>query len=135
MYVNLYHETGQIVNFLLTRKKFSNLTRLWYKSELKRRSKVTVSQAQSLVYSFGPHSPPLQLDKTILGGKGMGLAEMSAIHIPVPPGFIISTEACNLYKSNSEHFPDGLDQRVYSAMKVLEQETGFEFGSGKLIHC
>jgi len=82
-----------------------------------------------LVYSFGLNSPAPPLDKNILGGKGKGLAEMSAIHMPVPPGFIITTTACNLYRSNAKQFPEGFEDQVYSAMKSLEHETGFDFGS------
>ena len=47
--------------------------------------------------------------KDLLGGKGANLAEITAIGIPVPPGFTISTRACNLYFENGGKLPSGLD--------------------------
>lgn len=67
--------------------------------------------------------------KDLLGGKGAGLAEMTNAGLPVPPGFTITTEACNSYYSDGEKFPNGMWNQVISAMKKVEQATGKEFGS------
>ncbi|MCE5317757.1 MAG: hypothetical protein LLG04_10450 [Parachlamydia sp.] len=80
------------------------------------------------VYVFGKGLPSPPLEKALLGGKGMGLAEMAAIGMPVPPGFIISTEACNAYRLEHQ-LPSGLHDEVITAMKVLEREVGRAFGS------
>ncbi|HYI21846.1 MAG TPA: pyruvate, phosphate dikinase [Candidatus Limnocylindrales bacterium] len=66
--------------------------------------------------------------RDLLGGKGAGLAEMTNAGLPVPPGFTITTEACNDYFDAGERLPDGLWDDVLSAVKRLEQETGKGFG-------
>jgi len=67
-------------------------------------------------------------DKNLLGGKGAGLAEMTSIGIPVPPGFTITTEACVAYYKNGKKHPDELWDQVRSALKVLEEQMGKKFG-------
>ena len=64
----------------------------------------------------------------LLGGKGAGLAEMTNVGLPVPPGFIITTEACDSYYDSDEEFPPGLWEQVLTALKQVEQETGKGFG-------
>jgi pyruvate,orthophosphate dikinase len=66
--------------------------------------------------------------KDLLGGKGANLAEMTAIGIPVPPGFTISTRACNLYFEGGRKLPKGLDAEVAAAMKRLEGLQKKRFG-------
>src|SRR5829696_4643257 len=66
--------------------------------------------------------------KDLLGGKGAGLAEMTNAGLPVPPGFTITTEACNDYFAAGEKLPDGLWDDVVEAMHAVEQETGKGFG-------
>ena len=66
--------------------------------------------------------------KDLLGGKGANLAEMTAIGAPVPPGFTISTRACNLYFEGGRKMPDGLDAQVAEALKRLETKRGKRFG-------
>jgi pyruvate,orthophosphate dikinase len=66
--------------------------------------------------------------KDLLGGKGAGLAEMTNAGLPVPPGFTITTEACNEYYSSGETFPDGMLEQTFAAMKQVEQATGKRFG-------
>lgn len=85
--------------------------------------------AVEYVYSYGPGTPTPPMDKNLLGGKGKGLAEMASIGMPVPPGFILSTVACNEYRRNNKHLPEGLEDKVNAAMHLLEQQTGLEFGS------
>jgi pyruvate, orthophosphate dikinase len=67
--------------------------------------------------------------KDLLGGKGAGLAEMTNAGLPVPPGFTITTQACNAYYSTGEKFPEGMWNQVLSALKKVEISTGKEFGS------
>jgi len=66
--------------------------------------------------------------RDLLGGKGAGLAEMTRIGLPVPPGFTISTEACNAYYEAGKKFPEGLWDQVLVALKDIETQTGRTFG-------
>ena len=67
--------------------------------------------------------------RDLLGGKGAGLAEMTNAGLPVPPGFTITTEACNDYFAAGERLPDGLWDDVLEAVKEVERETGKGFGN------
>lgn len=68
-------------------------------------------------------------DKNVLGGgKGAGLAEMTSIGIPVPPGFTITTEACVEYYNRGKKYPDGLWDQAKAALATLEEEMGKKFG-------
>ena len=69
--------------------------------------------------------------KNLLGGKGANLAEMSALGLPVPPGFTITTEACTHYYANGQTYPDALKIQVSDALKKVESETGKAFGDPK----
>ncbi|MFL5681044.1 MAG: pyruvate, phosphate dikinase, partial [Chloroflexota bacterium] len=69
--------------------------------------------------------------RDLLGGKGAGLAEMTTAGLPVPPGFTITTEACNDYFASGEKLPDGLWDDVLEAVKDVERETGKGFGDAK----
>jgi pyruvate,orthophosphate dikinase len=64
----------------------------------------------------------------LLGGKGANLAEMTRIGVPVPPGFTVTTEACNAYLAAGEQFPAGLWEEELAALRALEQRTGKRFG-------
>jgi pyruvate,orthophosphate dikinase len=66
--------------------------------------------------------------KDLLGGKGAGLAEMTKAGLPVPPGFTITTEACNDYFAAGEKLPEGLWDDVLAAVADVERETGKGFG-------
>src|SRR5947209_14314574 len=66
--------------------------------------------------------------RDLLGGKGAGVAEMTRAGLPVPPGFTITTEACNAYYANAQSFPPGLWDQAREAMKSIEQKTGRRFG-------
>jgi pyruvate,orthophosphate dikinase len=73
----------------------------------------------------------------LLGGKGANLAEMTRIGVPVPPGFSITTEACNAYQLNKE-FPAGLWEQILVSMKEVEKSTGKVFGGNEnplLVSC
>lgn len=66
--------------------------------------------------------------RDLLGGKGAGLAEMTNIGLPVPPGFTITTEACNEYYTVGAQFPEGLWEQITPALKDIEASTGKLFG-------
>jgi len=66
--------------------------------------------------------------RALLGGKGANLAEMTRIGIPVPPGFTVTTEACNAFLEAGEAFPEGLWEQELEAMKAVEKATGKGFG-------
>jgi len=70
-------------------------------------------------------------DRKLLGGKGAGLAEMTRIGLPVPPGFIVTTEACRAYYDADRRLPDGLMDQVRSAMERLEGTVGKRFGASE----
>jgi len=72
-------------------------------------SEGTEQQATKWVYLFeeGPGD-----DKSLLGGKGAGLCEMTRAGLPVPPGLIVTTQACNAFFDNDKAFPDGMWEQV-----------------------
>ncbi len=76
--------------------------------------------------------------KGLLGGKGTNLAEMVRIGIPVPPGFTVTTEACNEYLSKGGMLPEGMWDQELEALKKIEKETGKIFGDPErplLVSC
>ncbi|MGB9768181.1 pyruvate, phosphate dikinase [Dictyoglomus turgidum] len=66
-------------------------------------------------------------NRLLFGGKGAGLADMTKAGLPVPPGFIITTEVCKEYYENGKKLPEGLMEEVLEAMKKLEEKTGKKF--------
>uniref|UniRef100_A0A7C3MJF6 Pyruvate, phosphate dikinase n=1 Tax=Dictyoglomus thermophilum TaxID=14 RepID=A0A7C3MJF6_DICTH len=66
-------------------------------------------------------------NRLLFGGKGAGLADMTKAGLPVPPGFIITTEVCKEYYENDKKLPEGLMEEVLAAMKKLEEKTGKKF--------
>ncbi len=68
-------------------------------------------------------------NKKLLGGKGAGLCSMTQIGLPVPPGFVITTEANVDYLEADSHFPAGLMDEVHEYMEALEKKTGKGFGN------
>jgi pyruvate,orthophosphate dikinase len=84
---------------------------------------------QKYVYSFGNGTADGDGKmKDTLGGKGAGLAEMSRAKLPVPPGFTISTEVCNIYFHNNNSVPAEVDAQMTAALKTLEQRMGQKLG-------
>jgi pyruvate,orthophosphate dikinase len=76
--------------------------------------------------------------RALLGGKGANLAEMTRIDVPVPPGFTVTTEACNAFLSNESTFPEGMWDQVLEAMKTTETKADKKFGDSKnplLVSC
>ncbi len=89
---------------------------------------MTGGMTQPLVYFFGQgRADGTAAMKDLLGGKGAGLAEMTNIGIPVPPGFTIASSICIAYLE-SRHFPPRLQQQVEAALQRLEAATGKIFG-------
>jgi len=81
------------------------------------------------VYSFGAgHADGDGSMKDVLGGKGAGLAEMSRAGIPVPPGFTISTEVCNIYFKNNNSVPKEINDQILKALSKLEAQIGKKLG-------
>jgi pyruvate, orthophosphate dikinase len=66
--------------------------------------------------------------RELLGGKGAGVAEMTNAGLPVPPGFTITTEACNAYYASAERFPEGMWEQALTALRGVERATGKRFG-------
>ncbi|MGH9675167.1 MAG: PEP/pyruvate-binding domain-containing protein, partial [Bryobacteraceae bacterium] len=81
------------------------------------------------VYAFGAGTAEgTGTMKDVLGGKGAGLAEMSRAGVPVPPGFTISTEVCNIYFENGNRVPSEVDEQVAAALAELEKRMGQKLG-------
>jgi len=81
------------------------------------------------VYLFGGgQSDGGQDHRNMLGGKGAGLAEMSSLGIPVPPGFTITTDVCNAYYDLGRRYPDGLEAQVRAGLAQTEALVGTRFG-------
>ena len=84
------------------------------------------------VYGFGGGSADGDASmKNLLGGKGANLAEMSALGLPVPPGFTITTEACNHYYQNGQSYPADLEAQVRAGLEKVEGVVGKTFGDPK----
>jgi pyruvate,orthophosphate dikinase len=73
-------------------------------------------------------NPNTQNGKNVLGGKGAALANMTKLGLPIPPGFIITTECCNAYHANEKIYPEGLWNQVKTNMTALEAKLGRGFG-------
>jgi pyruvate, orthophosphate dikinase len=85
--------------------------------------------ATRYVYGFGGGEADGTANmKSLLGGKGTGLAEMTNLGLPVPPGFTISTEACAHFFANADSWPDTLWADVKAAAATVEAQTGKRFG-------
>jgi len=81
------------------------------------------------VYQFGPGGADGDgTMKDTLGGKGAGLAEMCRANLPVPPGFTISTEVCNIYFQNQNQVPDEIHKEMLQALEKLQKQMGQTLG-------
>ncbi|HQY51584.1 MAG TPA: pyruvate, phosphate dikinase [Ignavibacteria bacterium] len=84
------------------------------------------------VYYFGNGKADGKADmKSLLGGKGANLAEMTNIKLPVPPGFTVTTEVCNYYYKNKKKYPKELKKQVELALKKIEKDMNCKFGDNK----
>ena len=87
------------------------------------------SSQEKMVYYFGKSKTEGKgKSKSLLGGKGVNLAEMTRIGLPVPPGFTITTEVCDSYYKSGKQLPKGLMDQVGKAVTRLEKELGKKFG-------
>jgi pyruvate,orthophosphate dikinase len=77
------------------------------------------------VYDF---DEPSEGGRELLGGKGVGLAEMTQLGVPVPAGFTVTTDASRAYMENSQALPDGLEPEIEEHLRTLEEKTGKRFG-------
>src|SRR5271165_3925979 len=81
------------------------------------------------VYRFGDGAAQGRADmRNLLGGKGAGLAEMSNLGLPAPPGFTITTEVCTYYYTHGKCYPAELRQEVERGLAAIEQSLGARFG-------
>ncbi len=84
------------------------------------------------VYLFGAGRADGNADmKDLLGGKGANLAEMASLGLPVPPGFTITTEMCNVYTANGGALPDGLKGDAEAALAEVRSELRLPFRGGQ----
>ena len=93
-----------------------------------------VSRAPKWVYLLREGSAKM---RDLLGGKGANLAEMAVLGLPVPPGFIITTRACNAYLADGG-FPDAMWRQVVKALVKVEEEAGRKLGDARnplLLSC
>ncbi len=77
------------------------------------------------VYDF---DEPCDGGRELLGGKGVGLAEMTQLGVPVPAGFTVTTEACRAYMHGGRTVPDGLHEEIEEHVRALEERSGKRFG-------
>jgi pyruvate,orthophosphate dikinase len=90
------------------------------------------SSTPKMIYYFGKTKTEGDgTRKELLGGKGANLAEMTSIGLPVPPGFTITTEVCDLYYKSKKKMPAGLHEEVAKNINTLEKELGKKFGDTK----
>ena len=89
-------------------------------------------EKKKMVFAFGDgKAEGTAKMKRELGGKGANLADMSSLGLPVPPGFTITTEVCDLYYKSGKKLPDGLNAQIEANLAKLEKLTGKTFGHGK----
>ena len=94
------------------------------------KSQVPNPKSRKHVYFFGSGKADGNRNmKDLLGGKGSGLAEMTNAGLPVPPGFTISTEVCNIYYEQSKKIPAAIDKEIGEHVKKLENAAGVTLGS------
>src|SRR5881397_2469736 len=85
-------------------------------------------QGNRYVYDFDESSSG---GKELLGGKGAGLAEMTALGVPVPAGFTVTTDACRAYMTGGGELPDGLEEEIDRHLAALEEKSGKRFGDAE----
>ncbi len=83
------------------------------------------ASARKRIWLFGEGNASM---RDLLGGKGAGLAEMSRVGLPVPPGFTITTAVCNEYNARGRKFPPGLMNEIRRALATVERKMGKRFG-------
>ncbi len=92
--------------------------------------KKSASRPKKTVYFFGDGKASGTGEmKNLLGGKGVNLAEMSRIGIPVPAGFTITTEVCTYYYNHNKRYPAALEKQILDNLKKVEKVMGGKFGN------
>ena len=87
---------------------------------------------KKFVFNFkSKDTKKLKIPKNILGGKGANLSEMDRLNMPVPPGFTISTEACDLFYQNNNKLNSKVLKEINKELKSIEKESGKKFGDLK----
>src|SRR4051812_39297210 len=95
-----------------------------------KRTTASSGKRKQYVYFFGNGKADGNRNmKDLLGGKGSGLAEMTNAALPVPPGFTISTEVCNIYYEQNKKIPSAIDSEIADNVKKLEKAAGAKLGS------
>ena len=93
------------------------------------KAKASKAKASKMVYYFGKTKTEGKgMSKELLGGKGLNLAKMTSIGLPVPPGFTLTTSVCDQYYKSDENLPKGLIEEVQKHVKTLQKELGKKFG-------
>jgi len=96
------------------------------------KKRIATSRTKKMVYYFGKtKTEGKNVSKDILGGKGLNLAGMTNIGLPVPPGFTITTEVCASYYDQGQNLPPGLMDSVKKNIRTLERELKKKFGDAK----
>ncbi|MBI5207190.1 MAG: pyruvate, phosphate dikinase [Candidatus Firestonebacteria bacterium] len=112
----------------MAKKVFNKKSQIKKKKSVKKVKVVNISN-KKFVYFFGNGKADGSTEmKSLLGGKGADLAEMTNLGIPVPPGFTISTEVCALYNPKTGAWPKGLKEEVNKNLDKLEKTIGKKFG-------
>ena len=89
-----------------------------------------MTTAQKYVYLFGDGNADGSAEmRNLLGGKGAGLAEMTNLGVPVPPGFTITTEVCTAFYEGGRQYPDGLEEQVREGVAYVERLLSRSFGN------
>ncbi len=102
------------------------------KTPAKRSKKKGGAKSSKMTYYFGTLKTEGNATmKSLLGGKGANLADMTSIGLPVPPGFTITTATCAAYYTNKRKMPTGLMDSVQRNIRMLERETGKSFGDNE----
>jgi pyruvate,orthophosphate dikinase len=102
------------------------------KSAPKRPANAPVGRAPKYVYTWGANKADGDgSQKSLLGGKGANLAEMTRIGLPVPPGFTISTEVCTYFYDHARTYPSVLQAQVEAGVQNMERIMGYKFGDNK----
>ena len=100
------------------------------KPAAKKKSPAPSPKSRKHVYFFGGGKADGNRNmKDLLGGKGSGLAEMTNAGLPVPPGFTVSTEVCNIYYKEKQKIPGAIDGEIAEHVKKLEKAAGATLGS------
>ena len=95
----------------------------------KKKTAARTGRADKMIYYFGrTRTDGNGRKKTLLGGKGANLAEMTGIGLPVPPGFTITTDICDQYYKHGKKLPKSLMAQVTKNIDLLAKELGKKFG-------